>query len=122
MAAQPVAAASAPVAAPAPSAFGWLRNPFAAKGAEPVAPPAAAPAVPSPAPAPQAATKRFHVEARPVSASNRRPVQRVDAVLPASTLLLAALAVIGLLAAGRAARPSWTPTLLPVQRGPPSLR
>lgn len=65
--------------------------------------------------------KRLHVEARPVSTS-RRPLVGRDATLPSTSLLVAALVVIGLLAASGPTQRSWALTLLPVQRGPPSLR
>jgi len=72
-------------------------------------------------PAQRAHIKRLHVDARPVAAS-RRPIIQRDATLPSSSLLLAALAIVGLVAVTRTRRFVATPALLPVQRGPPSLR
>lgn len=72
-------------------------------------------------PAQRAHIKRLHVEARPVTNDRRSLVER-DAALPAAPFLIAALAVIGLLALASSARPVGTAALLPVSRGPPSLR
>ncbi|HWJ96910.1 MAG TPA: hypothetical protein VNQ33_02055 [Acidimicrobiales bacterium] len=72
-------------------------------------------------PAQRAHVKRLHVEARPVTAS-RRPIVGRDATLPPTSILVAALTIVGLLAGTRFLHLVWMPGLIPVQRGPPSLR
>nr|WP_288853454.1 signal recognition particle-docking protein FtsY [uncultured Acidovorax sp.] len=84
----PAPATPAPVAAPAPAGFGWLRNPFGNKAPEPAAPPPAAPApvtvtppapvamppvAPAVAPTPPAAPAATAPAAAPVVASPALP-------------------------------------------------
>ena len=71
-------------------------------------------------PASRAHIRRLHVEARPVA--NRRPLTQREVHLPASSLLVAALTVLGLLLLAALTRPAWSLELPPVSRGPPSSR
>src|SRR6478735_9203861 len=71
-------------------------------------------------PAQRAHIRRLHVEARPVA--TRRPQFPRQSSLPPAPFLVAVLVVVGLLLLARPTDLAQQPGLLPVQRGPPSLR
>ncbi len=73
------------------------------------------------APATRIHDRQPHVEARPAPAS-RRPIVSREAAQRAAAIVVAALALLGLLRLVDPRRLALSPVLLAVQRGPPSLR
>ncbi|WP_426574399.1 hypothetical protein [Aquihabitans sp. McL0605] len=71
----------------------------------------------------QAQLQRAHPDASTIAPrASRRPWSGLEVHLPAAALLVAVLSLLGLVVLGPAGRPTWSPALVPVSRGPPSLR